>query len=86
MNWKSASSYDYDLDLLVDFQASDQTVSSVGFFNPLCQGVMGNFDSVQQDGTNILSETVTFNAVGPYIYLVYVGQYLEKSVFDQPDI
>ncbi len=34
-----------DLDMFVDFKASETLRCQVGFFNPVCEGVMGNFDA-----------------------------------------
>jgi hypothetical protein len=38
-----------DLDLFVEFQASERLKCQVGFYNPVCEGVMGNFDAERSD-------------------------------------
>ncbi|CDW85215.1 UNKNOWN [Stylonychia lemnae] len=81
-----ASIKNRDLDLFVDFQLKDKFVCSVGFYNPLCQGVIGNFDSQNQRPEVRNAETVTFNAIGEYQYLVYVGEYLDKQILSQQQI
>jgi hypothetical protein len=51
LSWSSSDNsvdqreYNRDLDLFVEFKASNTLQCSVGFFNPVCEGVMGNFDA-----------------------------------------
>jgi hypothetical protein len=45
----------------------------------LCEGVEGNFDHQVNNSQPVEAETVTFNAVGPYQYIIYVGEYLDKT-------
>ena len=50
---------------------------------------MNNFDeksSLLNSTIGVFGETVTFNAIGPYKYLVYIAQYLDKTTFNQPQI
>eukprot|EP00347_Sterkiella_histriomuscorum_P003055 403365761 len=80
LSWVSKTkSSQRDLDLFVDFKLNDRYSCSIGFYNPLCQGIMGNFDS-QNEKTEVQNvETVTFNVIGQYKYLVYVGEFLDKQ-------
>ena len=64
--------------MFVDFKASETLRCQVGFFNPVCEGVMGNFDAERNQTAPINAETVTFKALGSHQYLVYVGEYLNK--------
>lgn len=89
LTWTSGeynSTYNRDLDLFVDFQVDDATICSVGFYNPLCQGVETNFDGQNnhEDITN--AETISFKAIGSYTYIVYVGEYLNKTRILNPEI
>jgi len=60
-----------DLDLFVEFQPNSRFLCSVGFYNPVCEGVAGNFDSQNSQTVNV--ETVDFKAIGGFEYIVYVG-------------
>ena len=75
-----------DLDLFVEFKIDDNFICSVGFYNPLCQGVMGNFDGQNSRSDITNAESVTFYTVGEYKYIVYVGEYLNKNTLIQPTI
>ncbi len=75
-----------DLDLFVEFKASNTLQCSVGFFNPVCEGVMGNFDAERNQTVPINAETVTFKALGNHQYIIYVGEYLNKYSLSQPEI
>ena len=51
----------------------------VGFLNPLCEGLSGHFDDKRYN-----LETITFNTLGRHTYLIYVGQYFDKTTLDPP--
>lgn len=63
-----------DIDLFVEFRPSSQVYCSVGFYNPLCEGVIGHFDDPTFD-----IEIATFNTLGQHKYLIYVGEYFDKN-------
>lgn len=74
----------------MDFKANDRVMCSVGFYNPTCEGVLGNFDSksafldAKNQTYSVNAETVTFKGIIPSIYLVYVGEYLDKVSLEKP--
>ena len=70
----------------MDFKVSDEFICSVGFYNPLCQGAMGNFDGQSQRPEIGNSESLTFKAIGNYTYMIYVGEYLDKTVLEKAQI
>ena len=47
---------------------------------------MGNFDAERNDSSPINAESVTFKALGNHLYLIYVGEYLDKLALSQPEI
>jgi hypothetical protein len=69
------------LDLFVEFEVDTKTICSVGFYQPLCYGVETSFEG-ENSNTDINAETITFNAMGDYKYLVYVAEYLDKTSLD----
>ena len=71
----------YDRDLFVEFRASERVHCVVGFLNPLCEGLSGKFDDKRYN-----LETITFNTLGRHKYLIYVGQYFDKTTLDPPSL
>ena len=82
---QNTSSINKDLDLFVDFEVSNKIQCSVGFYNPICYGVESSFEG-QNSHTDIYAETLTFDTIGDYVYIVYVAQYLDKTSLDFTEI
>ena len=87
LSWtgKSGATTNRDLDLFVDFKVSDRFICSVGFYLPLCQGVMTNYEA-QNVHPDVNAETISIKTIGDYQYLVYVSEFLNKELLEQPQI
>jgi len=57
----------------------------VGFYLPLCSGVLTNFEGQDYD-ESVTGETISFNVIGSMNYLIYIGEYLDKTNLNQVQI